>query len=68
MTNHLLKSYVSHLLKSRNLILRGAPGTGKTFLANEMAADVVSNGRTTQINELSEDEKSRIGFVQFHPI
>lgn len=67
MTNHLLKSYVSHLLKSKNLILRGAPGTGKTFLANEMAADVVSNGRTTQINELSEDEKSRIGFVQFHP-
>ncbi len=66
MTNHLLKSYVSHLLKSKNLILRGAPGTGKTFLANEMAADVVSNGRTTQINELSEDEKSRIGFVQFH--
>lgn len=67
MTKHLLKSYVSHLLKSKNLILRGAPGTGKTFLANEMAADVVSNGRTTQINELSEDEKSRIGFVQFHP-
>ncbi|WP_200770010.1 McrB family protein [Enterococcus faecium] len=67
MTNDLLKSYVSHLLKSKNLILRGAPGTGKTFLANEMAADVVSNGRTTQINELSEDEKSRIGFVQFHP-
>lgn len=67
MTNHLLKLYVSHLLKSKNLILRGAPGTGKTFLANEMAADVVSNGRTTQINELSEDEKSRIGFVQFHP-
>ncbi|OFN47902.1 endonuclease [Enterococcus sp. HMSC072G01] len=67
MTNHLLKSYVLHLLKSKNLILRGAPRTGKTFLANEMAADVVSNGRTTQINELSEDEKSRIGFVQFHP-
>ncbi|MDO4625340.1 MAG: AAA family ATPase [Enterococcus hirae] len=67
MTNHLLKSYASQLLKSKNLILRGAPGTGKTFLANEMAADIVSNGRTTDINELSEDEKSRIGFVQFHP-
>lgn len=67
MTNHLLKSYVSQLLKSKNLILRGAPGTGKTFLANEMAADIVSNGRTTDINELSGDEKSRIGFVQFHP-
>ncbi|MGH1866697.1 AAA family ATPase [Enterococcus durans] len=55
------------LIKSKNFILRGAPGTGKTFLANEMAADIVSNGRTTDINELSGDEKSRIGFVQFHP-
>ncbi|WP_375319697.1 McrB family protein [Enterococcus faecium] len=61
------KHYSNQLLAAKNLILRGAPGTGKTFLANEMAADVVSNGRTTQINELSEDEKSRIGFVQFHP-
>ncbi len=62
-----LQALSDKLIKSKNLILRGAPGTGKTFLANEMAADVVSNGRTTQINELSEDEKSRIGFVQFHP-
>ncbi|EOS7907874.1 AAA family ATPase [Enterococcus hirae] len=59
--------YSNQLVMAKNLILRGAPGTGKTFLANEMAADVVSNGRTTQINELTEDEKSRIGFVQFHP-
>lgn len=59
--------YSNQLEMAKNLILRGAPGTGKTFLAQKIAADVVSNGRTTQINELSEDEKSRIGFVQFHP-
>ncbi|EMF0202287.1 AAA family ATPase [Enterococcus hirae] len=59
--------YSNQLVMAKNLILRGAPGTGKTFLAKKIAADVVSNGRTTQINELTEDEKSRIGFVQFHP-
>ncbi|EOS7999298.1 AAA family ATPase [Enterococcus hirae] len=59
--------YSNQLVMAKNLILRGAPGTGKTFLAKEIAADIVSNGRTTQINELTEDEKSRIGFVQFHP-
>ena len=47
--------------------MRGAPGTGKTFIANQVAADIVSNGKTTEMNELNEDEKSRIGFVQFHP-
>ncbi|EMF0109205.1 AAA family ATPase [Enterococcus hirae] len=59
--------YSNQLVMAKNLILRGAPGTGKTFLAKEIAADIVSNGRTTQINELSIDEKSQIGFVQFHP-
>ncbi|MDT2800653.1 PhoH family protein, partial [Enterococcus lactis] len=37
-----LQALSDKLIKSKNLILRGAPGTGKTFLANEMAADVVS--------------------------
>ncbi|EMF0287475.1 AAA family ATPase [Enterococcus hirae] len=59
--------YSNQLVMAKNLILRGAPGTGKTFLAKKIAADIVSNGRTTQINELSIDEKSQIGFVQFHP-
>lgn len=55
------------LIKTKNVILRGAPGTGKTFIANQVAADIVTNGKTTEMNELNEDEKSRIGFVQFHP-
>lgn len=59
--------YSKQLISSKNIILRGAPGTGKTYLANEIAADIVSKGRTTQLNELSEDEKCRVGFVQFHP-
>ena len=36
--------YSSMLIESKNVIFRGAPGTGKSFLANEIAADIISNG------------------------
>lgn len=53
--------------QSRNIVFHGAPGTGKTYLAKEIAAEIVSNGRTQDITELNEEEQERIGFVQFHP-
>lgn len=60
-------NYSNMLQTSKNIILRGAPGTGKTYLANQIAADIVSNGRTTNVAELTSEEKEQVGFVQFHP-
>lgn len=42
------------LENTKNLILTGAPGTGKTFLAKQIAKEMGC-------------EKDEIGFVQFHP-
>lgn len=62
-----IRKYSDTLLKSKNIILHGAPGTGKSFLAKQIAADIVSSGKKCVYTELSDEEKSQIEFVQFHP-
>lgn len=62
-----IRSYSELLLSSKNIVFRGAPGTGKTYLSKQIAANIVSKGRTSDINNLSQNEINQIDFVQFHP-
>lgn len=50
----LVKKYADLLKNTKNLILTGAPGTGKTYLAKQIAKELGC-------------KDDNIGFVQFHP-
>ena len=62
-----LNPYSSMLIESKNLIFRGAPGTGKSYLAKEIAADIISNGYFDDYTLLTDEQKKQVEFVQFHP-
>lgn len=64
--NH-VKKYSKMLEDSGNLIFHGAPGTGKSYLAKEIAADIISDGYTEDYTELTDEQKKQVEFVQFHP-
>ena len=55
-------TYIQLLRTNKNLILTGAPGTGKTYLAKEIAKQIL---KIEDDDELQKDK--RFGFVQFHP-
>lgn len=59
--------YSSMLIESKNLIFRGAPGTGKSYLAKQIAADLISDGQFKDFDQLSNEQKKQVEFVQFHP-
>lgn len=59
--------FSSVLIESKNIIFRGAPGTGKSYLAKEIAADIISDGYYDKYVQLSDEQKKQVEFVQFHP-
>lgn len=65
-----MNKIVKFLEANHNLILTGAPGTGKTYLAKQIAAQIILGKEYNEITAL-DDEKNRMeercGFVQFHP-
>ncbi len=68
----LVKKYANLLKNTKNLILTGAPGTGKTYLAKQIAARLILDREINNFDkDLSEEEKKQVesqtGFVQFHP-
>lgn len=62
-----MNPYSAMLMESKNIIFHGAPGTGKSYLAKEIAADIISNGYFDDYTLLTDEQKKQVEFVQFHP-
>ena len=68
MHNKLTNELISLLRSNHNLILTGAPGTGKTYLAKQIAQQLIFGevkGKMT--DEEQKQFNEQCGFVQFHP-
>ena len=65
--NDKYNAYINLLLNNHNLILNGAPGTGKTYLAKQVAAQIIYEGNVPESFEEDANFIEQCGFVQFHP-
>ena len=57
----------SLLLSNKQLIMNGAPGTGKTYLARNTIADILFDTLCESENKKEEIKRVRMDMVQFHP-
>ncbi len=63
-----VEALVNVLISNHNLILTGAPGTGKTYLAKQMAQQMIFGEIKENLNPDEEKQfNEQCGFVQFHP-
>lgn len=57
-----IQPYIDLLKSSKNIILTGAPGTGKSFLAKQIAKQLIGVKTDEEL-----EESGQFNFVQFHP-
>ena len=66
----MIKNLANLLKRVKQVVLTGAPGTGKTYLARQVAMQLIL-GKPVEGSKLSEIERKKLedqmGFVQFHP-
>ena len=62
-----MTEYIELLKSNKNLILTGAPGTGKTYLAKNIASQIILNKDYDESVENDINFKEQCAFVQFHP-